>query len=524
MFINPKNAPLEKDIHTKICIIGAGVAGITIANELINNNIDDITLLESGDLDIDEDMQALYRSGNTPDFFPSTDQSRLRFFGGSSNHWEGTCKPLSPIDFEKREWVKDSGWPISYDDLVPYYKTAQKYLDLGEFNYTPDYWRKNGKTGTPLAFSTDAIITQMTQHSPPTRFGEKFHKTLADSKNIKTYLNTSVEKIYATSDNRSINYLTIRTPQATHKVFATYFILCCGGIENPRLLLNANIGNEHDLIGRYFMEHPTIDGLTLKPSPTLSLKFYHLQEINNVNISGNLSLSEDILKREKLTNIQAGLIPRSKIFLSTGVDSFHILKHALNKKEIPDHLLDHIGNILSDIDLIAETTSSKKFGKSFIDSAYDFEAYSSDSMIEQTPEFNNRVTLSPHKDKFGQKLVNINWKLSEFDKNNYWRAAKILAENLTSMGYGHTHLRKTISERLFGDQMGFSHHHMGTTRMSANEKKGVVDKNCKMFNKENFYIAGSSVFPTGGNVQPTLTITALAIKLANHLIHNVLNR
>jgi choline dehydrogenase-like flavoprotein len=167
--------------------------------------------------------------------------------------------------------------------------------------------------------------------------------------------------------------------------------------------------------------------------------------------------------------------------------------------------------------MVIEAVSRKSFDTKIFDSAEQNAGFEIPLMMEQTPDKDNQVTLSRKLDKYGIPKVNINWRLNSQDIDFLWKTLELVGRDLGALSLGRMRLLKERSSRLFGNQMGFGHHHMGTTRMAENETKGVVDSELKVFGTDNFYIGGSSVFPTGGHVPPTLTIVALSIRLADHL-------
>ena len=263
MFIDARNLQNGHRIEADICIIGAGAAGITIAREYANSSTT-VALLESGGLEFDQEIQNLYTGKNIglPSF--PVHVNRLRYFGGTTNHWAGHCRPLDPIDFEQRDWVPHSGWPISKQDLDSYYERAQPVVGLGAYEYEDlAYWQK--RIGLPLPemeLKPDRLYSAVYNKSPPTRFGREYREELAKSANVSVYLHTNVLEILGNDTATRVSGLKaacIDGPELS--VSAKIFILATGGMENARLLLlsdttnPAGIGNDKGLVGRYFMDH-----------------------------------------------------------------------------------------------------------------------------------------------------------------------------------------------------------------------------------------------------------------------------
>lgn len=528
MIRNARELEAGQRLECDICIAGAGAAGITMARELSGSKLK-VIVLESGGLDFDEEVQALYRAQLNNKIYNDPESSRLRYFGGSTNHWAGSCGPLDPIDFEARPWLPHSGWPFSRADLDPYYEKAQIYCQLAPFNYDPAYWKE--QRGHPLLpLDPNIILTGITQPSPPTRFGEVYRNDIGNSQNVLVYLNINLVGINLHQDGAQIETIQAATLDGKHiQVKARKFVLALGGIENARMLLNndkvhrGGIGNQYDLVGRYFMDHPVVSAATFFLSdPKIDLGLY--RRAGRVSGSeapepgyGYLKLPDAVLREHGLNNMRAPILPISRFSASDGVESFHIISSALSAGDIPDDLGLHIGNVVRDYDMVIEGISRRVFKTRLFDSANDMNFLFSDIMIEQRPEPSNRISLSAERDRLGLRTAIIDWKLADADKENLWRGVELMAREFGRAGLGRIRIEGEHAGRTFGEMLGMGDHHMGTTRANENPKHGVVDANLKVHGVENLYIAGSSVFPTGGHVPPTLTIVALAIRMAGHL-------
>lgn len=530
MIRNARDLTEGQLLECDICIAGAGAAGITLAMELSRSNLK-VIVLESGGLDFDEDVQALYQAEQSNPVYNDPQTSRLRFFGGTTNHWGGNCGPLDPIDFEKLEWLPYSGWPFSRADLDPFYERAQPYCELGPFNYDASHWQTvRGKSVLPLDSKT--VVTAIAFPSPPTRFGEVYRYPLWESKNVLIYLNANLIDINLHADGQYVETaLAGRLDGRRFMVKAQRFVLALGGIENPRMLLNCDkahhsgIGNQYDLVGRYFMDHPVVDAATFVLSdPGIDLSFYRPERasppragIKGMFPYGYLSLSEAMLRQHQLTNVRTPLIPISHYRASNGIESMHQITKAIGAGELPDDLGAHIGNMVRDLDMVIEGVARKTFNTKLFSYADDKDFLYSDVMIEQRPDPSNRISLSMERDRLGHRKAVIDWCLADSEKNNLWRVFELMAREFGRAGLGRVRINGERNGRTFGDLLSMGDHHMGTTRAHDDPRHGVVDANLKIHGVANLYIAGSSVFPTGGHVPPTLTIVALAIRMADHL-------
>lgn len=230
-----------------------------------------------------------------------------------------------------------------------------------------------------------------------------------------------------------------------------------------------------------------------------------------------MKLKEQALKSNQVNNIRFYFIPQSRRILSDGISSSHIVLDKLSEGELPDNFGQHLSNILGDIDLLADSISRKAFDEVLVSSSDDITGYQIVSMTEQTPDRNNRIILGDEKDAFGIKRIKIQWALSQSDKDQAWNALKIFVQDPGLSSWGRFRLLSERSSRIWRDQLGFAGHHIGTTKMAHSVKQGVVDTQCKVFGTKNLYIAGCSVFPTGGHVPPTLSIAALTVRLSKEI-------
>lgn len=524
MIIDAKGLDSAVEFNADICILGGGVAGIVLANELAATGAS-IVVIESGGEYYTPEAQALYASARpNPSWYPDTTHSRLRFLGGSSNHWENNVSPFDPIDFERREWIADSGWPISYDEVRPYYTKAAVYCGVSDDGYDVDFWQEklNKKVVTQ---GSDVIETGIAKASrPPVRFFEIYKDSLASFDNIKIIIHADVVDLdYSAAEEKveSITFLSAKSNR--HKVKAKIFVMCFGGIENARMLLSFNekyenkIGNKNDNVGRYFMDHPVVRGAHFFAHDPSIYGLYDITELTGRIVVGFFKFKKDFLIRNKITNLRMPISPATNYVLSDGISSHHILGDALKQGDVPDALGTHLMNYIRDIDMVAEAVARKGFNTKLFDHADDIGGYELAVMIEQTPHRENRIKLSEIRDRLGIKKLEIDWEVKAEDRERYWKGMEFFASEVARHSLGRVKLLKERESRLWGSQLSFGNHHMGTTRMSSDESKGVVDSSQKVFGTRNLYIAGSSVFPTGSHVPPTLTVVATTIRLADKI-------
>jgi choline dehydrogenase-like flavoprotein len=293
---------------------------------------------------------------------------------------------------------------------------------------------------------------------------------------------------------------------------ARVFVLCLGGLENPRLLLLSNavekagLGNRHDVVGRYFMEHPATQPSVFLPSdPELDLRLYAQRR----RFMTWLSLRPETAEREEVGNFTAALV-RMRKWRSPGQKSLDLILENAAAFDIPDDLGEHVQKVARDLDVIAEEATRGLFGCDE-EPVY----YAMIPSTEMSPNPSSRVTLGAERDRFGQPRLRLDIRVSELDRRTATRGSELLATELVRSGLGRVKVR-TEEDEIWNAWRG-RYHHMGTTRMHADPKRGVVDADCRVHGVSNLYVAGSSVFPTGGAGVPTLTIVALALRLADRL-------
>lgn len=496
MFINSRELDPGRRIETDICIIGAGAAGITIAREFIGTSTQ-VTLLESGGLEPEEQTQALYDGDNIG--LPSFDLhiNRLRYFGGTTNHWAGHCRPLDAIDFRQRDWIPHSGWPLSREELDPYYRRAQPVVGLGPYEYENlDFWQNELKL-PELTVDENRLITAVYNQSPPTRFGKKYRQELEKAKNINVYLHANVLEIEVNDTARQVSGLRVSAIGGPEfSVSAKTYILATGGMENARILLLSNttvpagLGNDNGLVGRFFMDHillrPGVDVSLSNPDVNLTLYQYR-HRIKGGNMFAILASPQKLLEKEKLTNFRIHLMKASKI------------------KRMP------MGRIFPKLD---GTHGSLENSPAIKDNTDHVDLH---LVLEPVPNPDSRITLSDKKDVFGQQKINVNWQFTDRDLGHAYRAMELAALEFGRMGIGRAYGSLFVHKDRWPQNLEAGRHHCGTTRMTDNPKTGVADKNCKVNNISNLYLTGSSLFPTIGYANPTLTIVALALRLADHI-------
>jgi choline dehydrogenase-like flavoprotein len=491
-FIDARTVPSGTVVQADLAIIGGGPVGIAIALALAKTPLK-IVLLESGGMSFDAKTQALYDGSKVGTPYVTLEASRLRYLGGSSNHWGGWCRPMDAIDFEERTWMPYSGWPITKKDVDRYFVKAHELCEAGTLYYD-GAGKVTGDLGPRLALGPGGLTTRWFQFSRmhgsvlPTHFGERYAGDLKKQAKLTVYLQANVTRLGLGRAGSAISELDVATldgKKFTVKPKAA--VLATGAIESARLLLASNdvntagIGNNHDLVGRFFADHPCPrDNATLVLFDGKIAPYY----------LGNQVAHGAILR--------AGLFPSEDFRRSQAVMASSITVE---------------GKIdLDDVGKAAVAVTAAALG---VD-ASNAVAHSLGCGMEVTPDPDRRLTLDASRDALGMPKLKLHMRLADQDFAKYRLTLKELGRQLLESRAGMLKLNSRTRDEWFGS-LDWGNHHMGTTRMSADPRKGVVNADLKVHDVANLYVAGSSVFPTYGAANPTINLLALALRLADHL-------
>ena len=529
MFFDGKKLQDGKILETDVCIVGGGASGITLALKFINAPFD-VLLIESGGRKFDHRSQLLYQAENIGQLYYEMEFTKQRYFGGASNKWFGRSRPMDEVDFEHRPWVRYSGWPFSGRELDPFYRRASSVCQLNSYDYEPASWESDDRKQLPIHNSD--LETKIFQFSPPTRFSETYSDLIQNAKNIKTFLFSNAISVSLNSQGTKVKHLNFATLQGNRfQVKAKLYILAASALENTRLLMVSNdvhtngIGNQNDLVGRFFMEHPHIfECALLTPLTPKQARYYKILNYDsvsaNIGTAGALGLKEDTIRREQILNASAFFVQRQRFkvddrYFSRGGVALTKVMDTLNHRNAPGlQFLGYARNAVKHTRTISGIVGLWLKGIANSNTYVTLR-----SQLETVPNPNSRVILSDKKDRFGIPKLALNWQLTHQDLESYLRFRALLFRGLNRSGFNLHIFTHETDEAGWPVTMIAAKHHMGTTRMHSNPKMGVVDSDCKVHGIGNLFIAGSSVFPTSGQANPMLTIVALAIRLADHVKH-----
>jgi choline dehydrogenase-like flavoprotein len=533
-------------LQADVCIVGAGAAGITLALELAGSNLS-VLLLESGGLKPEKDTQRLYEGAVVNERLHSPlHRYRERRFGGSTTIWGGRCVPLDPIDFEQRDYIPGSGWPIGLADLLPYYPLANRLCEAGEFEYL-----SSGAFKRPLRpmiegfrsehFSTDTLE----RFSSPTNFGVRYERTLRNAPNVRVLLHSNLTTLVFHPNGEAVEALIVRTLAGkSFKVIATQVVLATGGLEIPRLLLSnrdkwsRGVGNEHDTVGRHYMCHIAGTIGTLKQRGPGD-RVWHGYDVSDEGIycRRRLALTADTQRRLRVGNFVARLHhPRitdpehrtavlSALQLAKGLISYEYGKRLHGDEQMTlRNWASHLRNVLArPHEVVAfghhmfrdRFLAARKFPSIIIKSTAGH--YSLDFHAEQEPSPASRVSLAGGQDALGLQRLLVDWRYTPADIATVREAVSLFAQDVERSGIGTFEYDPASIELEMSRYGAYGGHHLGTARMGSDPRTSVVDRDCCIHGLRNLYIAGGAVFPTSSQANPTLTVVALSVRLATLL-------
>ncbi len=532
-------------LQADLCIVGAGAAGITLALAF-EHAAHTVIVLEAGGWQTETATQALYEGSLTgPATHPPLHRFRRRAFGGSTGIWGGRCVPFDPIDFAARPWMPGAGWPIALHEIEAFYERAARICEIGEPSFTataafphgmrpmlPGFLRKN--------FTDDRIE----RFSCPTDFATRYGGRLKSAPNITVVLHANVVKLRTTANGACIDTVQAETLQGRHfGVQGKHVVLAAGGLEIPRLLLASRdhhalgIGNANDQVGRCYMTHlaGTI-GDIVPPPGRMPFLGYEIAD-DGAYCRRRFALTEAAQRKLGIGNFIARLHPPrlynpahrtgalSAVYMARPFIAFEYARRLHGQSRLPlAFWLGHIRNIMLDAPGVASFAlhflarrklAARKFPSLVVTPKSG--RYSLDFHAEQAPNPDSRVTLTRERDRLGMPKIQVDWRIADIDRRTVAESLALLAQDLSSAGCAVTGCAPDEIAQVLQQEGAYGGHHIGTARMSASPRCGVVDSQCRVHGMHNLFLAGSAVFPTSGQANPTLTIVALALRLAEEL-------
>ncbi len=513
MILNLNDLPSQR-FQCDICVVGTGAAGLTLASGLLKSRAS-VLFLESGGFEIERESSDLNRCEISDLHFVGHRLGRSRVIGGSTRCWTGQLLPLDADDFEKRSWIPQSGWPFGHFELERYYKKALNLLGVDDLNFDSDLLELLNVHDQP--FDKEGFRFYFSKYSPHPDLRNLFLSDIAASPDVTLLYHANLTRIDLSEDLKRVTQLVAKNQKlVSFDINCGKAILCLGGIETPRMLLANNhqiaegIGNRYRIVGKHFQDHPALRIGTLhSKDPPRVLQLFGPRLHKDRLYVGKISLSPK--KQQQLATLNAtayvdvGYRPRvlEKRML------VNLFRERMQNNYIPANTFNTLSQLfLKSLLAVVQRSFTEREAEFVIT-----------MMTEQEPSAESAITLGSTRDRYGIPYAKIQWRLTE----NTWKTimcfARLLKQQFESTQLGTLEFLPYIKNlsslwRIYPHE---SFHHMGSTRMAISSDKGVVDPNCKLFDVDNLYVISSSVFPTSGSSNPTLTIVALAYRLLDHL-------
>ena len=546
MIVDASQEENGRALSADICIVGAGAAGIAMALQFIDTQTR-ILLLESGGLGAEPKSQALYQGTVTDEALHSPpDHYRQRRFGGTTTIWGGRCMPFDPIDFEAREYVPHSGWPMDYDTVARFYPQANRLCEAGEFSYVAEHALPGDDRPIIQGFAgAHFTANTLERFSCPTNFAARYGERLRRAANITVVLHANVTAIKLHAGGRAVESLGFQSlTGARGSVRAAHYVLATGGLEVARLLLanrsvhGNGIGNDRDLVGRFYMCHlaGTIGSIALLGPLNAVYHGYQLSA-EGIYCRRRFALKPRVQREQRLGNFIARLHhpritdPRhhdailSGLYLGKAFISYEYGKRLHGEEQVSwATWCRHVRNVAgAPLDLAAfawhifrdRMLADRKFPSIIIKSKANL--YSLDFHAEQEPNFLSRVALGTEVDTLGMPRLEVDWRYTSGDVATVQRSLALLREDIERSQVGSFDYDPAAVEFEMIRYGAYGGHHIGTARMGTDPASSVVDPDCRVHGVDNLFVNGAATFPTSSQANPTLTLVALSLRLAEHL-------
>jgi choline dehydrogenase-like flavoprotein len=559
LIISDKTLSNGATLVADLAVVGAGPAGIVTALEVARRGFD-VLLLESGEQRFNSAAQELAEAAQwDPDYHSPMSLTVRRQVGGSSVIWAGRCVPFDRVDFDRRPFVGDSGWPVSYDHLRSYFERACDWLacgrpvfDVGEMCHLPP-------SLVPGLVEGEVRTSSLERWSLPTNFGREYGPILRQSGRVRVVTGLTCTQVVCGRGRERVDHLACATLDGKHvQVRCRAYVIAAGGLDSTRLLLasrgpdGGQLGNHSAHLGSWYMSHTegVIANARFTTDPRATI-FGFERDIDGTYVRRRLSVSREAQHRLQLPNVVGWLAnpeladPRHR----DGTLSFLYLvlrspagrlvaptaqRLALTGETVPGSpyggaergpLVAHLQNLARDAASVARFAPS--FGaKRFLARRHrvpGYFAYSPDNLYplqyhgEQSPSRRSRVTLSDDRDALGMPRLRIDLRFCDDDIDGIIRSHQLWDQFLRRNNLGRLEYLSANPEATVWDRAGGGFHQVGTTRMAARPEDGVVSEHLGVYGVSNLFVASSSVFVTSGQANPTFMVVVLAVRLADHL-------
>jgi len=544
-----------------VCVIGSGPAGLVMSLELAKSGLS-VLLVESGSEQYDINAQSLSDAKIINSVSHSVMKDAVwRGLGGTSLLWGGRCVPFDDIDYEVRDYVADSGWPISEIDLAEYFQLASEYCSINSPNFKVEKCHnlktKFNDLAENLKDSEFILSTSLERWSVAPKMWAKLKNQLVSNQKLKVLEQHTCIGFFQNELGGRVSHALLKpTSQPDSeklKIEASVFVIACGGVESTRLILNSMdepnglklLGAKY--VGLNYMGHLSgkIAEIQLYGNPKQSI--YGFERDGEVYVRRRITLSNQLLKNQKLLNIAfwldnppisdwkhgSGILSAAYLGLTMPFVKNLLAPPAIRKRVAGDklenllkHLLNCLFSPIATATFVIKFLWSRYFANPPIPGFFTYSKnnrYSLHFHAEQTPNLNSKITLTDERDVTGLRRAKIDLQWSKQDVDSVIKAHSVLDYQLTSQGAGQLIYRhdKEALEQAVIDQSIDGFHQLGTLRMANDSSKGVTNSYGLLYGVTNTFVASSAIFPTSGQANPTFLIVANTIRQARHIAKNL---
>jgi choline dehydrogenase-like flavoprotein len=519
----PRATALEADV----CVVGAGPAGIALALSLSGKGLR-VVLLEGGRHSHDRAAQTLYAGdlAGTRVHAP-LHQGRTRGLGGTSARWDGRCVPFDAIDFEERAHMPHTGWPISFEGLLPYYARAHAWVEAGAFAYDGHQVFPGRADMVHSLQSTVLRTSGLERFSCPTHFGKRYRKRLELAPDVRVFTGAHATFLRADPTGATVRAVEVRTLAGSgFTVCAKAVVLAAGALETARLLLGSNdvvppgLGNQLDVVGRYYQSHLVTHAarLELRPSAAAT-RFGYERAADGAYCRRRVTVDGAEQRKRGLHNTMIRLQPQDSPALPRAAAGWPRLLEQLRQQARGAVAAPMQLPLLATRWMRHRALAERKLPSVFGDAQG--HRFTVELQSEQQPLPSSRVMLADGVDALGQRRLRVDWRCCLADVESVLRTLRLVAHEVARGGVGSLDYRPELVEQDLASQGALAGHHIGTARMGIDPRTSVVDAQCKVHTVDNLYVAGSAVFPTSSQADPTLTVLALSLRLADRLVQRL---
>lgn len=522
MITDLKHGPSTQTRVADVCIIGGGTAGLTLVREFLKTKCT-VVLLESGGNEVEEATQQLYRCEIAGLPHRGHLEGRFRVLGGTSTRWGGQLLPLIAHDIEERDWIGAPSWPLKYVDLVPYYRRVEDLFRVDELPYDP-----LGAEELPVAppgFRSDLFQARYAKWPPFARrnLWRLVGADCAAATNFEVILHANVTEIVLNTQGTQVESVLAKSLSAAMlTVQAKYFVVSTGTLETVRLLLASKTstgmspGNHADQLGRNFQDHLSLRAAELMPrSPRDLEKTFAPFFVGNTMRTVRLDLSPRVQSEKKLLSCFGQILFEAPVH-----SGFVELREALRRLQSRQNPWPGIAawmNIVRDLPYMCRLGYSRYLRHRV---AYPSGAHFHLQVdVEQQPNPGSRVTLSQERDSLGMPMIRLDWQIGDRERLTMQEYVRMFRSEWERLNLGEARWNANVFQT--GNEwlrdITDVYHQTGGTSMSESPEAGVVDPHLRVHGVANLFLASCSVFPSAGSANPTFTLLALTIRLAEHL-------